>query len=48
MLYTIYALENTRARLCVGKSTTSDKKIKDLIVAEYESRGLLVNVSEEE
>lgn len=46
--YKIFALENTPAQLCAGQATCSDDVMKNLIVAEYERRGLVVNVECEE
>lgn len=48
MLFKIYALENTPARLCAGYTTTTDPVIKDLVVERYEGLGMIANVEVEE
>ncbi len=42
MYFRIYALENTRAELCAGSSTTSDTIIADIIRDKYLERGYKV------
>lgn len=44
MTYTLYKIENTKARLCVGKTTTTDKEIADMVKATWKASGYIVNV----
>lgn len=48
MMFRIFALENTPARLCASASTTSDPALKDLIVQNLEERGYIVSLETEE
>ncbi len=43
-MFNIYALENTKAQLCVSRHSTSEEYIKNLIVEKLESEGFIVNV----
>jgi hypothetical protein len=47
MSYTIYALENTQARLVIGKTETTSKEIADIVAAVYASQGHIVKRMEE-
>ncbi len=47
MTYTIYKLENTKARLCAGYTQTNDKMILDMTVKAWESAGFITNVTVE-
>lgn len=44
MTYTLYKLENTKARLCAGKTTTTDKAIADMVRAAWEADGFIVSM----
>lgn len=44
MTWTLYKLENTKARLCVATTTTNDKAIADLVKATWEAQGFIVTV----
>ena len=44
MTYTLYKLENTKARLCAGKTTTTDKAIADMVQAQWELEGFIVTM----
>lgn len=48
MIYTIYILENTKAKICVSKTTTDLEDIKNMIVKTYKQKGFIVNVDIEE
>ena len=48
MIYTIYALEDTVAQLCVSTTRTDSKDVLALTKAHYEEQGFLVNVETEE
>jgi len=47
MTYMIYKLENTKARLCAGRTETTDKEIADMTVKVWEAAGYIVNVRTE-
>ena len=44
MTYTLYKLENTKARLCAGHTITTDKAIADMVKATWEVDGYIVSV----
>ena len=44
MTYTLYKLENTKARLCAGHTITTDKAIVDMVKATWEVDGYIVSV----
>ena len=44
MTYTIYKLENTKARLCCGKTTTTDKSIADMVVKAWQDQGFVATI----
>lgn len=42
MTYFVTALENTRARLIVAETRTTDKAVADMVAAHHEALGLIV------
>jgi len=42
MTYFVTALENTRARLIVSETRTSDRAVADMVAAHYEAQGFIV------
>ena len=47
MTYTLYKIENTKARLCAATMTTNDKEAADMVKAAWENDGYIVNVETE-
>lgn len=47
MTYTLYKLENTRARLCRDRMTTTDKSVVDMVRAMWEAQGYIVTMDTE-
>jgi hypothetical protein len=45
--YTLYKLENTKARLCEAKTITNDKAIADMVKAAWEAEGYIVCIEVE-
>lgn len=45
--FKIFALENTRARLCVSQTSTDDKNMAEYVIAAYKRAGRIVNVDVE-
>lgn len=48
MTIQLYALENTRARLCAKQASTSCRETADMIEAAWKAQGFIVNRVEEE
>jgi hypothetical protein len=42
MTYTIYKLENTKARLCAGRTETTDPVIAEMVRKAWEAAGFIV------
>lgn len=46
-MFQLYALENTKARLCAKQATLSDRETADLVEATWKAQGFIVNRIEE-
>jgi hypothetical protein len=47
MEYTIYKLENTKARLCAGRTVTNDPMIAEMVRKAWEAAGFIVTMETE-
>ena len=47
MTYTLYKLEGTKARLCAGRTVTTDPAIAEMVRKAWEDEGFIVTMESE-